>query len=53
MFDDKCTVIPDWVKDDLFGIRDVFSHSEKNDPRSKSHCHFEPWEWKKNQSLHL
>ena len=35
MFDDKCTVIPDWVKDDLFGIRDVFPHSEKNDPRSK------------------
>ena len=35
MFDDKCTVIPDWVKDDIFGIRDVFPHPEKNDPRSK------------------
>ena len=35
MFDDKCTVIPDWVKDDVFGIRAIFPHPEKNDPRSK------------------
>ena len=35
MFDDKCTVIPDWVKDDIFVIREVFPHPEKNDPRSK------------------
>ena len=35
MFDDKCTVIPDWVKDNLFRIREVFPYPEKHNPKSK------------------
>jgi hypothetical protein len=35
MFDEKCTVIPDWVKDNLFNTREVFPHPEKNDPKSR------------------
>jgi hypothetical protein len=35
MFYDRCTVIPDWVKDNLFEIRDTFPHPEKSNPKSK------------------
>jgi len=34
MFDDKCTVIPDWVKDNVWDIRERFPHAEKNNPLS-------------------
>ena len=36
MFDDKCTVIPDWVKDNIWGIRDRFPHSGKDNPLSQA-----------------
>ena len=36
MFDDKCTVIPDWVKDNVWDIRERFPHSGKNNPLSQA-----------------
>ena len=34
MFSERCTVIPDWVKDGLFSIRNIFNYSERNNPKS-------------------
>jgi hypothetical protein len=34
MFDEKCTVIPDWVKDNVFSIRSRFEHNSKSDSSS-------------------
>ena len=36
MFDDKCTVLPIWVRDNLFGITDLFPHRSKKDPESET-----------------
>ena len=36
MFDDKCTVIPDWVKDNIWRIRERFPHPEKDNPLSQA-----------------
>ena len=35
MFDHKCTLIPHWVMDNVFGIREVFPRSSRKDPRSE------------------
>jgi hypothetical protein len=35
MFIEKCTMIPEWVKDNLFIIRDIFPHNSRNNPQSK------------------
>ena len=35
MFTQKCTLIPEWVKDDVFAIRETFPHSSKKNPQSQ------------------
>ena len=35
MFTEKCTMIPEWVKDDVFQIRDTFPHNSKKHPQSQ------------------
>ena len=35
MFGDKCTVIPDWVKDNVFKIRHRFTEASKTHPHSR------------------
>ena len=37
MFGDQCTVIPNWVVDNVFNIRGRFSKREKSDPLSQAH----------------
>lgn len=37
MFGDQCTVIPNWVVDNVFNIRGRFSKREKGDPLSQAH----------------
>ena len=35
MFDHKCTLIPHWVMDNVFEIRETFPHSSKKHPESQ------------------
>jgi len=35
MFGDKCTVIPDWVKDNVFQIRHRYPEASKSHPHSR------------------
>ena len=35
MFDHKCTLVPHWVRDSVFSIRDTFPHSSKKHPESQ------------------
>ena len=35
MFGDKCTVLPDWVKDNVFNIRHRFTEASKTHPHSR------------------
>lgn len=35
MFEQRCTYIPEWVIDDLWGIRETFSHSSRKNPESE------------------
>tara|TARA_Y100000589_G_scaffold313846_1_gene335667 strand:+ start:1793 stop:2299 length:507 start_codon:yes stop_codon:yes gene_type:complete len=34
MFDHKCTVIPNWVRDDVFNIKERFPHANKDHAES-------------------
>ena len=36
MFDDKCTVLPIWVRDRLFNVTQRFPHRSKNHPESET-----------------
>lgn len=36
MFDDKCTVLPIWVRDRVFNVSERFPHRSKNHPESKT-----------------
>ncbi len=36
MFDDKCTVLPIWVRDTLFNVTQRFPHRSKKDPESET-----------------
>ena len=35
MFDHRCTLVPHWVRDSVFAIRDTFPHSSKKHPESQ------------------
>ena len=35
MFVEKCTLIPEWVKNDLFKIKDIYPHKSRKNPQSK------------------
>jgi hypothetical protein len=35
IFTEKCTLIPEWVKDSVFGIREVFPHRSRKNPLSQ------------------
>jgi len=34
MFDHKCTVIPNWVRDNVFDVKDRFPHASKDHAES-------------------
>ena len=42
MFDGKCTLIPEWVKNDLFKIKDIYPYKSRKNPQSRveiQYCH--------------
>ena len=42
MFVEKCTLIPEWVKNDLFKIKDIYPYKSRKNPQSRveiQYCH--------------